>query len=50
MLILSMLEIGQKQGAEIAYLQVMLDNKPALKLYEKIGFKDRYHYRYRKLL
>ena len=49
-LLMSMLESGQKQGAENAYLQVMLDNKPALRLYEKIGFKHIYDYWYRVLL
>jgi ribosomal protein S18 acetylase RimI-like enzyme len=37
---------GKNQGAEIAYLQVMLNNPVALKLYEKIGFKEEYKYWY----
>jgi ribosomal protein S18 acetylase RimI-like enzyme len=38
---------GQQYGAENAYLQVMLNNSPALRLYSKIGFIEQYQYWYR---
>lgn len=34
-------------GAEIAYLQVLTDNIPAIKLYKKFGFSEIYQYHYR---
>jgi N-acetylglutamate synthase len=38
---------GARQGVRKAYLQVMLNNAPALRLYEKIGFNLLYEYWYR---
>ncbi len=38
---------GKNNGAEVAYLQVLTDNKAANKLYNKVGFKEAYRYWYR---
>jgi GNAT superfamily N-acetyltransferase len=46
-LILSLLDWGKQRGARRAYLQVMLGNAPALRLYEKLGFRELYQYWYR---
>lgn len=38
---------GKQNQAKKAYLQVMLNNAPALHLYSKIGFVEKYQYWYR---
>ncbi|MFT3895898.1 MAG: GNAT family N-acetyltransferase [Anaerolineales bacterium] len=43
----SILMWGKENGAAMAYLQVMLNNPPALRLYEKLGFLEQYQYWYR---
>jgi ribosomal protein S18 acetylase RimI-like enzyme len=46
-LIRQLLAWGQTRGAQGAYLQVMLNNPPALALYQRLGFKEAYRYWYR---
>ncbi|MCB9076318.1 MAG: GNAT family N-acetyltransferase [Anaerolineaceae bacterium] len=46
-LMTSLLAWGARQGAKSAYLQVMLHNEAALKLYGKLGFREIYQYWYR---
>ena len=46
-LVRGLLGWATEQGARMAYLQVMLNNPPALRLYEKIGFQEQYRYWYR---
>ncbi|MEZ4669566.1 MAG: GNAT family N-acetyltransferase [Anaerolineae bacterium] len=46
-LLLYLLNWGKANGAEYAYLQVMPNNEPALRLYEKLGFNEVYQYWYR---
>jgi len=46
-LVRALLGWGQAEGAHTAYLQVMLDNEPALRLYGGLGFREVYRYRYR---
>ena len=46
-LVLNLIEWGKQNGAQRAYLQVMLNNAPALHLYEKLGFREVYQYWYR---
>lgn len=45
-LILNIIDWGKKQGATQAYLQVVMNNIPALNLYAKLGFKESYQYFY----
>lgn len=46
-LIHNILQYGKDNGAKFAYLQVMLNNPAALKLYSKLGFEEIYRYWYR---
>ena len=43
-----LLEWGRLQGPHCAYLQVMKENAGARGLYERMGFKTRYSYHYRR--
>jgi len=46
-LVLNLLNWGKENSAEYAYLQVMINNAPALRLYSKLGFQEKYRYWYR---
>jgi ribosomal protein S18 acetylase RimI-like enzyme len=46
-LIQAILAWAQTNGANYSYLQVMCDNLPALRLYEKFGYCEQYQYWYR---
>lgn len=46
-LVTDLLAWVKERGAQTAYLQVMLNNTPALRLYSKLGFKESYRYWYR---
>ncbi len=43
----NILKWGRGRGAEIAYLQVLTKNVPAINLYRKAGFREEYKYWYR---
>ena len=45
-LVNGLLHWGKSEGAEIAHLQVVPENTPAMKMYEKMGFREIYQYRY----
>ena len=42
-----LLELAAAQGARVAYLQVEADNPSARRIYQRLGFTDRYAYHYR---
>jgi len=46
-LLLNLLKWGKENGAKHSYLTVLLNNEPALKLYNNIGFSEVYRYWYR---
>lgn len=46
-LILNILDWAKQNGAQKAYLQVVMNNEPALNLYSKLGFQEVYQYFYR---
>jgi ribosomal protein S18 acetylase RimI-like enzyme len=46
-LVSGLLDWGRAGGATRGYLQVMLTNQPALRLYESLGFREAYQYWYR---
>ncbi|GGH78399.1 GNAT superfamily N-acetyltransferase [Pullulanibacillus pueri] len=46
-LILQLLNWGKAKGAHTAYLQVVLENLPAIRLYSQLGFTEAYQYWYR---
>ncbi len=43
----SLLAWGKQQAVHTAYLQVMQNNEPALRLYDRLGFREAYPYWYR---
>lgn len=46
-LIANLLQFARASGVKKAYLQVMTDNIPAIRLYAKLGFQEIYQYWYR---
>jgi ribosomal protein S18 acetylase RimI-like enzyme len=49
-IMLNLLSWGKRGGARTAHLGVMLNNPPALHLYESLGFREAYQYWYRVLV
>jgi GNAT superfamily N-acetyltransferase len=46
-IVLHLLDWGKTQGATQSYLEVMIDNPSALRLYEKLGYHEIYQYWFR---
>lgn len=46
-LLINILKVAKSHGAKNAYLQVMINNLPAVHLYNKLGFREEYQYFYR---
>lgn len=46
-LVAGMLHWAAGAGARHAYLQVVRDNEPARRMYQRLGFREAYHYHYR---
>jgi ribosomal protein S18 acetylase RimI-like enzyme len=46
-LVRALLGWGKQNLAQAAYLQVMANNAPALRLYNRLGFREKYQYWYR---
>ncbi|MEM8857455.1 MAG: GNAT family N-acetyltransferase [Chloroflexota bacterium] len=46
-LVQSILGWGEARGAKLGYLQVVAKNRPAINLYNKLGFAEQYQYWYR---
>ena len=42
-----LLELARRNGAELAWLNVLADNKPAIRTYARLGFQTLYEYWYR---
>ncbi|MDD4602194.1 MAG: GNAT family N-acetyltransferase [Bacteroidales bacterium] len=47
LIVANILRWGREKGAHTAYLQVLTDNIPAIRLYKKMGFIEQYQYLYR---
>ena len=46
-IVIHLLRYAADRGASEAYLQVLADNTPAMMLYDKLGFKEKYKQWYR---